>query len=266
MAQPVRLTEGLPAAMDRRRRRFLLFPDHLAVLGQLAQDGVVEEGLEVAVEALREAGVLGADDAVDPAAAELAQALAGSSLLVDVETSSDGGIVYHGLAFASVGGQAVCWARSGWPGTAQAEYLPVDVGMVVPWIATTVGLGRDGATGDGSLPDVLATTVGALSTSDDTGAPDDSASPGETGAAAVLDAARLTWRVTVHGPGRSTVRALAVVDAGEHGLWERVAPAEPFGLDVPDPATPVVLERRSPGDVWRALVGLLQDVGEVAAS
>lgn len=262
MAQPVRLTEGLPAAMDRRRRRFLLFPDHLAVLGQLAQEGVVEEGLDAAVDALREAGVLGADDAVDPAADELAQALAGSSLLVDVETSSDDGIVYHGLAFASVGGVAVCWARSGWPGTAQAEYLPVDVGMVVPWIATTVGLGRDGATGGGSLPDVLTTTVGALGASDGTADPEEALG----GAADVLDAARLTWRVTVHAPGGSTVRALAVVDAGPLGLWERVAPAEPFGLDVPDPATPVVLERRSPGDVWRALVGLLQDVGEVAAS
>ncbi|MFF3064793.1 hypothetical protein ACFVQ3_09555 [Oerskovia sp. NPDC057915] len=261
MAQPVRLTEGLPAAMDRRRRRFLLFPDHLAVLGQLAQEGVVEEGLEVAVDALREAGVIAADGTIDPAAAELAKALGGSSLLVDVETSSDDGIVYHGLAFAAVDGVAVCWARSGWPGTAQAEYLPVDVGMVVPWIATTVGLGREGVAGDGSLPDVLATTVGALGTSDGTEASDQAGDAGK-----VLDAARVTWRVTVHGPGRSTVRALAVVDAAEHGLWERVAPAEPFGLDVPDPATPVVLERRSPGDVWRALVGLLQDVGEVAAS
>ncbi|MHA7132127.1 hypothetical protein [Oerskovia turbata] len=261
MAQPVRLTEGLPAAMDRRRRRFLLFPDHLAVLGQLAEAGAVDEGLDVAVEALREAGVLGADDAVDPAAAELAQALAGSSLLVDIETSSDDGIVYHGLAFAAVDGVAVCWARAGWPGTAQAEYLPLDVGMVVPWIATTVGL-RRGATIDGAgEPQTLATTVGALGASDDSEMSDGARAAGE-----VLDAARVTWRVTVHGPGRSSVRAFAIVDAGAHGLWERVAPAEPFGLDVPDPETPVVLERRSPGDVWRALVEVLQDAEAPAAA
>lgn len=255
MAQPVRLTEGLPAAMDRRRRRFLLFPDHLAVLGQLAESGVVEEGLDVAVEALREAGVIGEDGTVDPAASELAAALAGSSLLVDVETSSDDGIVYHGLAFAAVDGVAACWAREGWPGTAQAEYLPLDVGMVVPWIATTVALGRAGKGGADDLPEVLETTVGALSVTDAAGA-----------AGEVLDAARLTWRVTVHGPGRPTVRALAVIDAGERGLWERVAPAEPFGLDVPEPETPVVLERRSPGDVWRALVDLLQDADQAASS
>ncbi|GII98757.1 hypothetical protein CLV28_0525 [Sediminihabitans luteus] len=252
MAQPVRLTDGLPAAMDRRRRRFLLFPDHLAVLGLLSEGATLDEALAPARDALVEAGVVDADGRLDPAAVELSAALAGSSVLVDVETSADDGIVYHGLAFAQVDGAAVCWARSGWPGTAQAEYLPVDVGMVVPWIATTVALGRDGGVGAQHLPAVIETTVGEIE-----GAQGD--------VARVVDASRLSWRVTVHGPGRAT-RALAVTDAGELGLWERTAPAEPFGLDVPDPATRVVLERRAPGDLWRALVGLLERTDEDAAA
>lgn len=179
--------------------------------------------------------------------------------MIDVETSSEEGITAHGLAIAAVDGQVCCWAREGWPGTAQACFLPVDIGLIVPWIALTVGMDRR-ARSDAE-PASIRTTVGAL---------EGTLTPGSqqfrhvgVEEAGVLRDLRTSWRVTVHGRDGRTARSLVVLDAGPSGMWERLEPSEPLGLEVPDPSVPVVLARRTPGEVWTALTGLLDGLDGV---
>lgn len=80
---------------------------------------------------------------------------------------------------------------------------------------------------------------------------------------AVLAAERCAWRVTSASRAGEdvVVRGLAVMDAREHGLWARVAPAEPLADARPSPETEVVLVRRSPAELWRTFGALLPGGG-----
>lgn len=80
----------------------------------------------------------------------------------------------------------------------------------------------------------------------------------------VLAHERRSWRVTASWrEGESlAVRALAVLDSDEQGLWERVLPAEPVPAEPLPPTEPVLLRRLSAADAFRAVGALLPRSGE----
>ncbi len=187
----------------------------------------------------------------------------------------------HAVTVADVAGRPVAWVRESWPGEALLTVYSIEPGLVVPWIALTVGLRAAGAVRRDRAPvsaPLRAFEDAALLVARDRSAAEDELRAAGFGAdvaeplAQVLGALRCTWRASA-APIRDEhdetttpeVRSLVVLDAGSDGLWERVAPAEPIGTDDLDPTTVLRLEPRTHGQVWRALTALL-DIGSAASS
>ena len=263
---------------DRARLRGTL--EHLAVLGQLMTGREVDAQLAGHLQDLRTAGaVVGTD--IAPDLQELVTVFAHPQVVVELETSSPAGPVRHSLSLRD----RSVWVMEGWGGTDEVSWWPCEPALLVPTIATLAGLRRrDVAPGverhpvraplglvERSLealsqagPAHRATALSAIrSSAGETLAPEAVKSLLD-----LLAAHRGAWRVSLlrQVAGRPTVRAVAVVDAGPLGLWQRTAPVDPVLLADLTADTEVVLEPTTPGQVWTALTDLLRSGRRQAAA
>ncbi|WP_088313813.1 hypothetical protein [Kineosporia sp. R_H_3] len=264
------------AAADLGRGRVRLTVEHLAVVAQRLAHGTVQPELAAYDADLVAAGVVGADGAVPAEVADLVATFAGPTLLAEVETSAAGEVVSHTVALRGT----KAWSSEGWPGSALSEYVPFEATLLVPTLARLAGL-RSLPAGVEPVTDreplavpvdvadrALAVAVAALAEPAGTAA----AASGAVAAAVaelvgdpvaaqrfadLLAHLRLTWRVSVRSG--DDVRAVAVLDTGALGLWLREEPAEPIGPQGVPPGAVLRLVPVSPGDAWRALVGLLPE-------
>ena len=204
--------------------------------------------------------------------AELTSQLTQAQVSVDVEIAGRDGFSTHGAVISA----DTCWTMSGWPRTTEQEYALLDQRLLPTWLAATLGLRTEGASESeedletvlgaldaallerglaearaisSDLDDPLPTTVSALA----------DLPAISTRLAQVLAFERRAWRVTCSwreedGIG---VAALAVIDAGPQGLWQRVLPAAPIGPEPLAPTTLVRFHRLSPSEVFHAVGSLV---------
>ena len=263
---------------DRARLRGTL--EHLAGLGQLMAGREVDAELAGHLQDLRTAGAV-VGSAIAPDLQELVATFAHPHVVVALETSSPVGVVRHSLSLLD----RSTWVMEGWGGTDEVTWWPCEPALVVPTIANLAGLRRrDVVPGVERRPvqatlDLLERALEALRLA----GPEHRATAlsairssaaerlGPEGVESLLDllaAHRGAWRVSVlqEVDGQSQVNALAVVDAGPLGLWQRTAPVDPVHLADLTADTEVVLEPTTPGQVWTALTDLLRSGRRQAAA
>ena len=262
--------------VDRARLRGTL--EHLATLGQLLAGRDVDPELAGHLQDLRTAGaVVGTD--VAPDLRELIAVVGRPQVVVELETSSPAGVVRHSVSVRDRQG----WVAEGWGGSDEVTWWPVEPALLVPTVASLVGLRRRPAdlertevraplglveralqalqlAGHENRPTALAAVRSA--------AQEELAPPAVDGLVELLAAHRAAWRVSVlrHDGEEPSVRALAVVDAGPLGLFERTAPAEPVETGDLTAGTEVVLTPTTPGRVWTAVTALLGDGRDAEAA
>lgn len=260
-------------SVDSGRQRVRLSGAHLDVAARLLEGRSITADVEVARAGLHDAGLL-PHGAPHPLLADLIRDLATAQVTLDIEVSGRDGTSVHGAVLTDTR----CWLSQGWVGAEESEYALIDPRLLPSAVALVIGL-HQGAAPDGAAAEVR-TSIGGLDAAlgvrgDIEAALGGGADLADVAAAvrdaiaalpggspelgAVLATEQCAWRVT--SASRSgedvVVRGLAVLDAREHGLWERVAPAEPLVDGRPAPDTAVVLVRRSPSELWRSLGALL---------
>ncbi|MFD3539746.1 hypothetical protein ACFWUQ_09635 [Streptomyces sp. NPDC058662] len=268
---------------DSSRARFRLADRHLGVLAHLVDGETPPEELTPSMGELQEVGLVGSEGELAPLLRELLDTLAHPLTMVQVEITGEHGPVDHGIV---VGPEAVVSFDS-WPGEDEAEYVPVEPGMLVWELSRKINLRRGER--DAAIPEItrVETTMGTLdavfTALNETAAAGGEeavrvaargaatgADPGLTGPALeqFLDlvlALNATWRVTTAWDGRhegeraTMVRALAAWDCGPLGYWIREAPEEPIMPGQVTPASPLRVVRSTPGEVWEKLTDLLPD-------
>lgn len=227
------------------------------------------------------------DPGLVPDTASLVDTFTRPGVLIDIETSSPAGLVTHAIALR---GQS-SWSMTGWPGTDEVEFAPVDPGLLVPAIALIVGLRRhpgaatpdedaDGATltlpaplldralslrQNARHPVAPELTAAILTSLEDLAPPLTTVERGRLND--LVTGFRVFWRVTVTAhpyglePGEPQLTGtVTVVDAGPAGLWRRLDDAGTAihrGAAEPDDIT---LERTTPGQVWRDLTEAVEDL------
>lgn len=260
-------------SVDSGRQRVRLSGAHLDVAARLLEGRPVTADVTVPRDELHVAGLL-PGGAPHPLLSDLIGDLAAAQVTLDIEVSGRDGTSVHGAVLTG----SRCWLSQGWVGSEESEYalidprlLPSSVGLVIglhqyaetspaPSEVRTTLEGLDAAfAARGQIEAALAggaDLAGVAGTVRDAVAALPAGSP-ELGD--VLAAERCAWRVTSASRAGEdvVVRGLAVLDAREHGLWERVAPAEPLRDGRLSPDTEVVLVRRSPAELWRSLGALL---------
>lgn len=248
--------EAVVALLDRRGTR----AEHHPATAELTHAGLVQDG--------RPSGFL----------ADLVRDLAAADVVVDLEVAGRDGVSRHGAALVG----ARCWFVSGWPGEAESEYAQIDPRLLVHALALATGL-QQGDPPGGRRP--VACSFAQLSSAlDARGRQERAAGPGDDlgplrattvealtavpgisrELADVLAAERSAWRLTAswrHADGRA-VRVLAVVDAGDLGLWRREGVPEPLGVEAPPADTEIRLVPVAAAEVWREMAALLPGSAE----
>ncbi len=262
---------------DRARLRGTL--EHLGVLGQVLAGHDVEAELRGHLADLRHAGAVRGTD-VAPDLQELVATVSGPQFALEIETSSPAGAVHHSISVL----ERTAWVMEGWGDTEEVTWWPLEPALIIPAVASLVGLRRRDAGTEGRAevkaplelveralevlrrggPDHRETALAAARAVVD----QELSPPAARALMAMLVAHRSAWRVTVvdgtHGEPQA--RGMAVVDAGPSGLWLRTAPAEPMLLESLRDDTELVLSPTTPGQVWAALVGLLEPTSTPAAA
>lgn len=264
-------------SVDSGRQRVRLSGAHVDVAARLLEGRAVTTDVDVARAGLHDAGLL-PGGTPHPLLADLVRDLAAARVTLDIEVSGRDGTSVHGAVLTD----ARCWLSQGWVGSEESEYALIDPRLLSSAVGLVIGLHQYAAS-DGAAAEVRTSLGGldaALTARGDIeaalGGGADLACvaeavrdavaalpAGSSELGAVLAAERCAWRVTSasRAGDDAVVRGLAVLDAREHGLWERVAPAEPLGVGRPSPDTEVVLVRRSPAELWRSLGALLPEGG-----
>ncbi|MFJ3722026.1 hypothetical protein ACIPYQ_05565 [Streptomyces sp. NPDC090045] len=271
---------------DSSRARFRLADRHIAVLAHLVDGETPPAELTESMGELQRVGLVGEEGELAPVLRELLGTLANPLTMVQIEITGEHGPVDHGIV---VGPEAVVSFDS-WPGEDEAEYVPVEPGMLVWELSRKINLRR--AEPDVELPEVtrIETTMGTLdavfvalneaaaggATGGDTEIRDltrraaTGVDPALTGPALeqfleLVLALNSTWRVTTVWDGRhegeraTMVRALAAWDCGPLGYWIREAPEEPIMPGQVTPESTLRVVRSTPGEIWDKLVDLLPD-------
>ncbi|PWD50584.1 hypothetical protein C8046_07895 [Serinibacter arcticus] len=254
--------------IDSGRQRARLTHEHLDVVTHLLHGQPVPAGRADAERELTDAGLLRSGAPVE-FLAELVAQLTQAEISIDVEISGRDGVSTHGALLTST----LCWTVQGWPGTEEKEYALLDPRLLPTWLAATLGLSTEGSSESepevdstvGALDAALATR-GALEARLDAGgslldgAAETLGAIGETPGipprlAELLTFERRAWRVTCswRQGDQLAVRAVAVVDAGPQGLWQRALPAEPVGPEPLPPTTALRFRRLSPSETFRAV-------------
>lgn len=264
-------------SVDSGRQRVRLSGAHLDVAARVLEGRPVTADLTVARDELQDAGLL-PGGAPHPLLADLIRDLAAAQVTLDIEVAGRDGTSTHGAVLTG----SRCWLSQGWVGSEESEYALIDPRLLPSAVGLVIGLHQYGES-DGAAAEVRTTLEGldaAFAARGDIEAALDGGADlaGVAGAVrdavaalpvgspelgAVVAAERCAWRVTSASRVGAdvVVRGLAVLDAREHGLWERVAPAEPLRDGRPAPDTEVVLVRRTPADLWRSLGALLPGGG-----
>lgn len=258
-------------SVDSARRRARLTGTQLEVLVDLVEGRPSRPQLASAATALTDAGLL-LDGRPVAALVDLVRDLAAADVTLDLEVAGRDGVSVHGAALTA----ERCWLVSGWPGVAESEYTRIDPRMLLPALSMAVGL-QQGAPPPGrtpvscSLAD-LGAALDARGTIEAAAAPGADLGPGRATTAeslrshgvapelaAVLADERSAWRLTSSWTSDSgrVARVLAVVDAGEQGLWRREGVAEPLGAEPLSPGTTITWVPIAAADVWRDLISLL---------
>ncbi|MGW6703706.1 hypothetical protein ACWGDE_02255 [Streptomyces sp. NPDC054956] len=271
---------------DSSRARFRLAGRHIAVLAFLVDGETPPEELTESMGELQRVGLVGQEGELAPVLRDLLSTLAHPFTTVQVEITGEHGPVDHGIV---VGPEAVVSFDS-WPGEEEAEYVPVEPGMLVWELSRKINLRRGEP--DVELPEVtrIETTMGTLdavfvaineaaaagATRDDAEIRDltrraaTGVDPALTGPALeqfleLVLALNATWRVTTVWDGRhegeraTMIRALAAWDCGPLGYWIREAPEEPIMPGQVTPASTLTVVRSTPGEIWDKLTDLLPD-------
>lgn len=251
-------------AIDSGRQRARLSRAHLDVVNHLLRGAEVPSNrLEAELE-LVESGLVRDGRPVDFLAGVTEQ-LTEAQISLDVEIAGRDGSSSHGAVLTS----SHCWTVQGWPGAEEQEYALLDPRLLPTWLAATLGLSMEGAA---EPAEDLETVLGALDAALAVRAEVESGSAGDgvldpvralaevpgisEGLAEVLAFERRAWRVTCSWRTADQgvdVRAVAVIDSGPRGLWQRVLPEEPIGTEPLDPLTPVLLRRLSASQAFRAV-------------
>lgn len=264
-------------AVDAARLRARLTTAHLDVLAHLLTGARPSPGSDDALDELVRADLV-VDGVPSPFLRELVTELTQARVSIDVEIAGRHGLSTHGATL----GAGTCWTVQGWPGEPLQEYARLDPRLLPTSLAATLGLSL--AAGEAQAQEI-ATTLGTLDLALTARGEAEGRAQAEpdlaTRTAAVRDAIaavgdvdpvladvlaheRRSWRMTTSWrEGESlAVRALAVLDSDEQGLWERVLPAEPVPAEPLPPTEPVLLRRLSAADAFRAVGALLPRTGE----
>ncbi|MEU9886534.1 hypothetical protein AB0M95_05920 [Sphaerisporangium sp. NPDC051017] len=268
-------------SFDSARDRFRLSPAHLGVLGCLYEGVPVTADLLGARDELWAAGLLGDMGEVIPELATLADVIAEPLVLVQVEITGSEGPTSHGAVI----GHHACYVFEGWPGEAESEYVPTDLGALVWSLARVVGL-RDRGVKPPVAP-VVTTRVAAmdagfaaLARMDPTrvqetaallravlAAEDDLTEPELTIFTHLLLQLNANWRMTAAWPNRdgsgTEVRGITVLDCGPLGYWLCESLAEPMmpGTLTPDGDLRLIFVEVQ--RVWELIASLLPDPEEL---
>ncbi|MEN3535480.1 hypothetical protein AAH991_10250 [Microbispora sp. ZYX-F-249] len=271
-------------SFDSARERFRLGPAHLGVLGCFHQEMPVTADLINGRKELRDAGLIGDDDAVIPELADLTHALAEPIVLVHIEMTGGQGTTNHGAVI----GNDACYVYEGWPGEPESEYVPTDLSTLVWSLARAVGLRDRGAKPPAAA--VITTTIGAMDAGfvalADVGTDDVEKAAERLRAALAAEGGladpELTvftrlllqlngnWRMTAawkNREGRGTdIRGITVLDCGPLGYWLREHPAEPILPGTVTPDSELRLVFTEVPRVWELITGLLPRLDRLPAA